>query len=365
MALLRELRRFLGESWLNVLLVFVPISIALEVARAPAAWVFATAALAIVPLAGLVGQATEATTEHTGPGLGGLLNATFGNATELIIGLLAVREGLYAVVKASITGSILGNMLLVLGMSALVGGWGRERQIFSRTAAGASASMLMLAVVALVMPAAWDLVVTGSLRYTDPTVEALSLLTAVVLLLTYLGSLVFSLVTHRELFAAVQDQEHRVPAYHLSSAVTLLLGATALAAVEADLLVGAIQPAAVALGLTELFIGVVIVGIVGNAAEHFTAIVVAAKGQMELAFHISIGSSAQVALLVAPVLVLASLLFGQPMDLVFNPFEIVAIALAVFAVAIVSLDGETNWFEGLQLVAVYLVLAIAFYFVPA
>ncbi|MHB1006759.1 MAG: calcium/proton exchanger [Chloroflexota bacterium] len=360
---LREQWLFLRGSWLNVLLALVPISLGLGLAGAPPVWVFATAALAIVPLAGLIGQGTEATTEHTGPGIGGLLNATFGNATELIIGLLALREGLFTVVKASITGSILGNMLLVLGLAMLAGGWKRDRQHFNQTAAGASASMLVLAVAALIMPAVWDLVVTGAVTEHGVTVGQLSLAVALVLILVYLASLFFALVTHRDLYRA--DHTQAAPRYSLPGAVSLLLIATVVTAVVAEVLVGAIEPAAKTLGLTDLFVGVVIVAIVGNAAEHFTAVLVAARGQMDLAFQIAIGSSTQMALLIAPALVLASLVIApQQMDLVFDPFEIVALALAVFSVSVASLDGESNWFEGLQLVAVYLVLAIAFFFVP-
>ncbi|MDO8672605.1 MAG: calcium/proton exchanger [Dehalococcoidia bacterium] len=363
--LFRDLGQFLRQSRLNVLLIFVPISLILELAHAWEVWVFAAAALAIVPLAGLIGQATEEIAEHTGPGLGGFLNATFGNATELIIAFFAVREGLYEVVKASITGSILGNMLLVLGLSMLAGGWKREKQTFNRVTAGASSAMLMLAVTALVMPAVWDLVVTGSLTQHNDTVNTLSLLTVFVLLATYGASLMFSLVTHRELFAAVGHELAHKPKNGLSVAIVVLSVATAFTALEAEFLVGTINVVGAALGLTELFIGIIIVAVVGNAAEHMSAIVMARKGNMDLAFQIAIGSSTQIALLVAPVLVLVSFLFGSPMDLLFNPFEIVALGLAVLSVAMVSLDGESNWFEGVQLVAVYLVLALAFYFVPA
>jgi Ca2+:H+ antiporter len=363
--LLRDLRRFLLGSWLNALLVFIPISVLMAWTNKPAPWVFGVTALAIVPLAGLIGQATEATAEHTGPGIGGLLNATFGNATELIIALFAMQSGLYGVVKASISGSILGNMLLVLGLSMFAGGWGRERQEFNRTTAGAATSMLMLALTALVMPALWTLTVHGNLAHGDPTVQRLSLLTSLVLLAIYVASLVFSLFTHRDLFACAVETPPAERHSPLSSAVALLLIATVLTAVEAELLVHAIHEAAASVGMTELFIGVIVVALVGNAAEHSTAILVARKGQMDLAFHIAIGSSAQIALLVAPLLVVVSFLFGRPMDLVFSPMEIAALALAVLNVAVACLDGESNWFEGLQLVAVYVVLALAFYFVPA
>jgi Ca2+:H+ antiporter len=225
--------------------------------------------------------------------------------------------------------------------------------------------MLILALAALVMPALWDLVVLGRIGPADPRVQRLSDLTALVLLGTYVASLVFSLVTHRELFTSVPHGEPAVPHYRLSSGIALLLLATILTAIESEILVGAISAVAKTLGLTELFIGVIILAIIGNAAEHFTAVIVAAKGQMDLAFHIAIGSSTQIALLVAPLLVLASyVVHGSPMDLVFSPFEILAVALAVTIVAVVSLDGESNWFEGVQLIAIYLVLAIAFYFAP-
>jgi Ca2+:H+ antiporter len=361
---LRDLLQFLRESWLNLLLVFVPVSLLLAGGRAPAAWVFATAALAIVPLAGLIGQATEATTEHTGPGLGGLLNATFGNATELIIALFAIRRGLYAVVKASITGSILGNVLLVLGLAMFAGGWKREKQAFSPAAASASVSMLTLAVTALVMPALWDMVAVGRIGVPNPTVQRLSLLTALVLLAVYVASLIFSLVTHRELLPRAAGAGE-LPRYRLPSAITLLGVATVLTALESELLVAAIQPAAEALGMTQFFIGIVVVAVVGNAAEHYTAVAVAIRGKMELAIRIALGSGTQIALFVGPALICASYLTGRPMDLVINPFELVALALAVMNVGIASRDGEANWFKGAQLVAVYLVLAFSFYFAPA
>jgi Ca2+:H+ antiporter len=365
MRVAQEQLQFLKGSWLNALLIFIPISLGLHAAHGAAAWVFITTALAIVPLAGLIGQATEAAAEHTGPGIGGLLNATFGNATELIIALFALQKGLLSVVKASISGSILGNLLLVLGLSIFAGGIGREKQTFNRTAAGASVSMLMLAMTALIMPALWDLVVVGNLRQAHPSVQAISLAASGVLLAIYVCSLVFSLVTHRELLSVCGDEERGEPHTSLAGSVVMLLIATIMTAVQSEVLVGVIDKAAEGMGLTQLFIGVIIVAVVGNAAEHYTAVVVARRGNMELAFSIALGSSTQIALLVAPVLVFASLLFGHPMDLVFGPFELVALGLAVLNVAIVSMDGESNWFEGLQLLGVYVILAIAFYFLPA
>ncbi|MHB9132004.1 MAG: calcium/proton exchanger [Armatimonadota bacterium] len=354
----------LRRNWLNWLLIFIPVSIVVEIMHLPELWLFVTSALAIIPLAGLIGQATEEVAERVGPTMGGFLNATFGNATELIIALLALRAGLHEVVKASISGSIIGNILLVLGLSMFAGGLGREKQRFSRTHTGASTTMLFLGVVALVMPAVFDLNVYGTLHpATAPApIPQLSLLVSVVLMLIYLASLVFSLRTHKPLF---QAEDHGGRAHlPVPLAIGVLLGATVLTAIEAEFLVSSIGTATRVLGMTEFFVGVVVVAVIGNAAEHFSAVVMARRNKMDLAVSICTGSSTQIALFVAPVLVFASFLFGQPMSLVFNAFEIVGIALSVLALAVVSLDGESNWFEGLQLTAVYVVLAIVFYFVP-
>jgi Ca2+:H+ antiporter len=249
-------------------------------------------------------------------------------------------------------------------MSMLVGGWGRDRQRFSRVHAGASTSMLFLAVVALVMPAVFDLAVFGSLDRTSFQVEVFSVLVSIVLMATYLGGLVFSLKTHREILTAVPE-ETEPPRLNLTSSLILLAGATALTALESEILVSSVTATTRAIGITEFFVGVVIVAVVGNAAEHSSAVMMAKKDKMDLALAIAAGSSAQVALFVAPVLVFASLLIGQPLSLVFNAFEIVGVTLAVLALALVTMDGESNWFEGVQLVAVYAILVIVFFFVPA
>jgi Ca2+:H+ antiporter len=353
----------LTSSWLNWLLIFVPISLAIDLLGFPKIWLFVTSALAIVPIAGLIGAATEQLAHRVGPGIGGLLNATFGNATELIIAFFALQAGLPNVVKASISGSIIGNILLVFGLAVFVGGLGRDKQTFNRTNAGAAAAMLFLASVALVMPALFDLTVFGSLERSSPILEQLSLLVAFVLLATYVANLIFSLKTHKDLFISVPEEERNL--LEVKSAVVLLLGATILAALEAELLGAGLTDATAALGMTELFVGVVVVAVVGNAAEHFSAVSVAKKNQTDLAVTIATGSATQIALFVAPVLVIASFLMGQPLSLVFNAFEVVGITLAVLILAFVSLDGETNWFEGAQLIAVYVILAIVFYFVPA
>ncbi len=361
----RQIGEVLGESPLNLLLVAVPVSVALQWAHAPAPAIFAAAALSLVPLAALIGYATEDLASHVGPALGGLLNATFGNATELVVAIFALTSGLDEVVKASITGSIIGNALLVLGASMIAAGLDRERVFFNRVGAATSAATLLLAVTALVMPAVFNLTVFGRLQGGNAALNQLSLLVAIVLLGTYAFSLLFSLVTHRSLLISVADGEAGEARHDLRFGLLLLAVVTAVTAYESDLLVATITPTTHALEITEFFVGAIVVAIVGNAAEHVSAVMVARRGQMDLAVSISTGSSTQIALFVAPFLVVVSWLIGSPMSLVFNGFEIAAVALAGIIVTVASLDGETNWFEGVQLIAVYLILAIAFYYVPA
>jgi Ca2+:H+ antiporter len=350
--------------WLNILLIFIPVALGLELIHADPLWVFVASCLAIIPLAGWMGTATEHVTSHVGAGVSGLLNASLGNAAELIIALVALKAGLHDVVKASITGSIIGNVLLVLGGAMVAGGLRYERQRFNRTAAGMGASLLLLAAIGLVVPALF--------HFTVPDEQAaarlnLSLEISVVLFLIYLLSLVFSLKTHRHLFSAESsgtEETGHVP-WSLPKAASVLAAATAAVAVISEALVGAVQPAAAKLGMTEIFVGVIVVALVGNAAEHSTAVLVAMKNNMDLALGIAVGSSLQIALFVAPVLVFASYLFGRPLDLLFTPFEVAAVAMSVLAVGFVSADGESNWMEGVMLVGVYLILAIAFYCLPA
>lgn len=354
--------RTLGERRLNLLLALVPITWVIWGLSPASPWLFVLGAVAIVPLAGLIGQATEELALHAGPTTGGLLNATFGNAAELIIGVVALRENHIELVQASITGSIIGNLLLVFGLAAFVGGLGRRTQQFSRTAAGNATIMLFLGVVALTMPAVFDLSVFGTLEARPPVIHRLSFWTALLLIGAYVGSLVYTFTTHRD---PLRPREERARAvWSRSQAIGVLSVATVLTAVEAELLVGALQPTLTRFGWSELFTGVIVVALVGNAAEHFSAVLAARNDQMTLAMEIAVGSSAQIALLVAPVLVLISFALGHPMTLLFHPFEIVAIGLSVLATAIVSLDGESNWVEGLQLLAVYLIMGLAFYFVP-
>jgi Ca2+:H+ antiporter len=398
------------HSWLRrnallLLLVFVPVALVLRFLfgmRGLA--VFITSALAIIPLAGLMGRATEALAEHLGEGIGGLLNATFGNAAELIIAIVALRAGLYDLVKASITGSIIGNILLVFGASALYGGLRYHSQKFNPTAASLGATLLVLSAIGLVVPAIFHLLVQGNPRAHE---RELSLEIAIVLMITYLLSLLFTLRTHRHLFmgaggeaagdggeeqrdAGVEEQtgdgveelrddgveparaaregEPAAPEAggSLGRAFLLLAAATVGIAVMSELLVSTVESAANALGMTEVFVGVILVAIIGNAAEHSTAILLAGQDRMDAVIQIAVGSSIQVALFVAPLLVFLSYWIAvRPLDLIFTTLEVVAIAAAVGIMAFVSNDGESHWMEGVQLLAVYLILGIAFYFFPA
>jgi Ca2+:H+ antiporter len=359
-----------GHHWLNWLLLLAPVAIVLELAHASAIVVFLAAALAIAPLAGVLGEATNTLATHSGPAVGGMLNATLGNATELIIAIFAIRAGHISVVKASLTGSILGNLLLVLGLSIVAGGARRQTLRFSRTAAASNSTMLMIAVAALVMPAIFALTVFGDLEHHESRhLEQLSLWTAGVLVLLYLSSLLFMFKTHRDVFhrgaqgesAAAEQPTGELPSRR--RAVLSLVLATVIIAVLSEILVGEIGAVTHALGMTEFFVGVIVVALVGNAAEHSTAILMAMEDKMDLAMTVAAGSSTQIALFVAPVLVFLSVALGHPMTLVFNGFEIVGIFLSVVIVSMISSDGETNWFEGAQLLALYAIMAVAFWFV--
>ncbi len=356
-------------GWPYLLVPLIPVALALDIAGAPATAVFAASALGIVPTAALMGRATEELAARSGPGIGGLLNVTFGNAPELIIALFALGQGLQEVVKASIVGSIIGNMLLVLGAAMLAGGIGRDKQHFSATSASIQTTMLMLAGGALLMPAIFELVEgkglpapgSESVNY-GGTVEHLSLAVAIVLLVTYVIGLFFSLKTHRDLFNPEYEDEDTW-GWSTRTSVTALAIAGVLVGVMSEVLVGSITEASQSIGLSEFFIGVIVVAIVGNAAEHWVAVLVAMKDKMDLAVNIAVGSSAQVALFVAPVLVLASFFIGpHPLALVFNGFELGAILLAILVGNHVTADGESTWFEGVQLLAVYFVFGLAFYF---
>ncbi|MFW5763711.1 MAG: calcium/proton exchanger [Coleofasciculus sp.] len=359
---------------LSLLLLFVPISIAAHFLEWGSAIVFITSCVAIVPLAAWMGTATEEIAVVAGPTLGGLLNATFGNATELIIALIALNAGLVNVVKATITGSIIGNLLLVMGLSMLLGGLRYKEQDFQPIVARVNASSMNLAVIAMLLPTAMDATTPG---IDEGTLQGLSVAVAGVLIVVYALTLLFSMKTHSYLFdvgmvdieleageavsSPTAEPEHQV---NLGLWIGVLLGVTLLVALESELLVGTLEEATSQLGLTALFTGVILLPIIGNAAEHATAVTVAMKNKMDLSVSVAVGSSLQIALFVAPVLVIAGWFLGQPMDLDFNPFELVAVAVAVLIANSISSDGKSNWLEGILLIAAYLVLGLAFYFHP-
>jgi Ca2+:H+ antiporter len=369
-----SLGRFLlsGEGWPYLLVPFIPIAIVLELVHADAVIIFFSSAAGVVPTAALMGRATEELAVRAGPGIGGFLNVTFGNAPEIIISFFALREGLQEVVKASLIGSILGNILLVMGVAMLVGGVRRERQTFDPVATGAQSLMLLLACVALVMPAVFELIIGGSLP--DPASEAtrfpsdletLSVCVAVVLLVSYAASLWFSMKTHRHVFNPAGEEEGgHDHAWSVRRSVAMLALAGIAVGVMSEILVGSISEASEGIGISPFFIGVIVVAIIGNAAEHWVAVLVAARDKMDLALNIAIGSSAQIALFAAPLLVLLSFVVGPfPMALVFNGLELAAVFLAIIIANYVTQEGESNWFEGLQLLAVYAVLGLTFFFV--
>jgi Ca2+:H+ antiporter len=347
---------------MNWLLPFFPIAIGLEVlAPERHLLVFITSSLAILPLAGWMGRATEQLAERLGEGVGGLLNATFGNAAELIIAFAALRAGLHDVVKASIAGSIIGNILLVLGAAMLAGGLRRHEQHFNPAGARSQATMLILAAIALILPAAFQAAESA----TAQSLGRLSVSISIVLLVIYLLYLAFALVTHAALFAGSHLPEEGQAHAPIGRAASLLAVATVGIAWMSEIMVGAIEPAAHELGLSNIFVGVFLVAIMGNAAEHATAISAALKDRMDLALSIAIGSSVQVALFVAPLLVLASLFVGPtPMDLAFPAGLVLTVLLSVLITGQVAGDGRSDWLKGAQLLAVYLVLALTFYFLP-
>ena len=346
-----------------LMLVFVPASLWLGLSHAAPTAVFVVSCLAILPLAGLIGEATEHLAHRSGAAIGGLLNATFGNAAELIIGFMALRAGETEIVKASLTGSILGNMLMVLGLAMLVGGWRHKELVFNRMAAETGSGMMLLAVVALVMPAIY----ASLTQHREPEhVESISLDISYVLILTYVASLVFQLKTHQRLFAPTSGADQGgVPGgtWPVGRSVAVLLAAAVLVGFVSEFLVAAIAQAGATLGLGKVFMGVVVVAVIGNAAEHSTAVLMAAKNKMDLAFGIAMGSSMQIALFVAPVLVIAGHAMGRPLGLEFTLLEVAAVMLSVTAVAHLASDGRTNWFEGVQLLAIYAILAVAFYYI--
>ena len=347
--------------WKYALLVFVPITLIAELASANDTLIFIAAALAVIPLAGVVGEGTEELARHTGPQIGGLLNATLGNAAELIITIFAIQRGLLELVKASIIGSILGNLLLVLGLSLLLGGIRNGLQRFDRRNAAMHAALLLLALVALMVPSLFDSAIAD-----DPSAELrLSEGVAIIMMLLYGLSVFYSFrsssAENRLQREAASPHETK---WSTRQALLILAAATIGIVLMSEALIGAVESVTHQLGLTEFFIGIIIIPLVGNVAEHLVAVKVAIKNRMDLSMAVSIGSSTQIALFVAPLLVFIALLFGERLLLVYNNYELVALAAASLIAAFIALDGESNWLEGAMLLAVYAILALAFYFVP-
>ena len=352
------------------LLIFVLVAILAQIFHWSPIVVFFAAALGVVPLAGFMGKATEELAVYTGPKLGGLLNATLGNAAELIITIVAIREGvinpavresLLELVKASIAGSILGNLLLILGFSILLGGMKFSTQKFDRTQAGVNSTMLILALIALAIPSLFSLSID---LVNHAGVEYLSIGTAVIMMVVYALSILFSFKMTSTKEELVEAHEHHAPEWSLRTAVIVLIISTVAIAYLSEALVGAVEPVVEELGITEFFLGIILIPLVGNVAEHVVAIQMALKNKMELSLAISLGSSLQIALFVAPLLVFVSLAMGNPLTLTFNVFELIALFAASLIAALIALDGESNWLEGVQLLGVYLIIGLAFFFLP-
>ena len=341
---------------LRYMLVFIPISIVAKFLNASGTVMFILACLSIIPLAGLIGEGTEEISFYSGPKIGGLLNGTFGNATELIISFFALKEGLFEVVKSSIAGAVIGNILLVIGASMLAGGLKYKTQKFNQKVSEVSSTMLLFAVIGLCIPAIFTHTVPS--RLLNTRYEGLSLFVAVVMIIIYALSLFFSFNTHKHIYN--EEESEGTAKWSLKKAIAILVVSTVLIAIESEFLVNGIEPITESLGWSQFFVGIILIPVIGNAAEHTTAIVMARKDKMDVALEIAVGSSLQIILFVAPVLIFLSLLF-KPMSIVFNPFELIALIASVLIANRVSHDGESNWLEGVQLLAVYLIIAASFF----
>ncbi len=344
---------------MDLMLIFVPVTIALELLGAGSTLLFVSSVLAIIPLAAKMGEATEELAKTLGGHIGGLLNATFGNAAELIIALLAVDRGLIDLVKASLAGSIIGNLLFVFGLSVFIGGLKFKEQKFSSYLAGMNSTMLLIAFMSMMIPSLFHFV-PAEHRGNDE--DILSLAVSVLLIVLYVLSMVFSLKTHEYLFRSKGGGEEK-PKWSRNKSVAILAISTVALGVISEIFVGQIEPVASGFGLTELFIGAIIVAVVGNAAEHIAAVFFALKNDIELSMNVTVGSSLQIALFVAPLTVLAGAAMGRGMNLVFTPFEVIAVFASVLIVNEIATDARVNWFEGAQLMIMYLIIAVLFYFV--
>ena len=343
---------------LKFMLLFVPISFIGKFLNFSPTIMFILAALSIIPLAGIMGEGTEEISSYTGPKIGGFLNATFGNATELIISFFALKSGLFEVVKSSIAGSIIGNILLVLGASMFIGGLKHKTQNFNINVVETTSSMLLFSLIGLCVPAFFTHTINPNLLNTR--YEALSLVVAIVMFILYILSLIFSFFTHKDLYATTTEEEGHESKWSLKKSIAILIIATVIIAIESEFLVGGIEDITSKLGLSEFFVGIILIPIIGNAAEHSTAITMALKNKMDVAIEIALGSSLQIILFVAPVLIFLSLLF-TPMSIIFNPFELVSLIASVIIANKVASDGQSNWLEGAQLMAVYFIIAAGFF----
>ena len=343
---------------LKFMLLFVPISFIGKFLNFSPTIMFILAALSIIPLAGIMGEGTEEISSYTGPKIGGFLNATFGNATELIISFFALKSGLFEVVKSSIAGSIIGNILLVLGASMFIGGLKHKTQNFNINVVETTSSMLLFSLIGLCVPAFFTHTINPNLLNTR--YEALSLVVAIVMFILYILSLIFSFFTHKDLYATTTEEEGHESKWSLKKSIIILVIATVIIAIESEFLVGGIEDITSKLGLSEFFVGIILIPIIGNAAEHSTAITMALKNKMDVAIEIALGSSLQIILFVAPVLIFLSLLF-TPMSIIFNPFELVSLIASVIIANKVASDGQSNWLEGAQLMAVYFIIAAGFF----
>lgn len=343
---------------LKFMLLFVPISFIGKFLNFSPTIMFILAALSIIPLAGIMGEGTEEISFYTGLKIGGFLNATFGNATELIISFFALKSGLFEVVKSSIAGSIIGNILLVLGASMFIGGLKHKTQNFNINVVETTSSMLLFSLIGLCVPAFFTHTINANLLNTR--YEGLSLVVAIVMFILYILSLIFSFFTHKDLYATTTEEEGHESKWSLKKSIAILIIATVIIAIESEFLVGGIEDITSKLGLSEFFVGIILIPIIGNAAEHSTAITMALKNKMDVAIEIALGSSLQIILFVAPVLIFLSLLF-TPMSIIFNPFELVSLIASVIIANKVASDGQSNWLEGAQLMAVYFIIAAGFF----
>lgn len=358
---MNQILAYIRQNPISLLLITLPLAILAEIMHWGPVWVFALSALSVVPLAAYIGEGTEALASYTNPRIGGLLNATLGNAAELIITIAAIRAGLLELVKASITGSILGNLLLVMGLSMVVGGVKNGIQSFDRRQASRNAILLVLSVIALLIPSIFSGHINNPLSI---RVEALSVGAAIIMLVLYGLSLLYSLKFARIPISHESTEEiiHK-PAWSVRKALIILSLATFGVVIASEILIGAVEPVMAGLGISEFFLGIILIPLIGNVAEHFVAVQVAGRNKMDLSVEIAISSSLQIALFVAPVLVFISLLFNNPLQLIFNDVELIALIAGVIITAFVSEDGESNWLEGSVLLTIYLILALGFFLI--